>query len=580
MRDFFIILLIVFGFYSPKVIANQEGEAYLEFLLKKCNEYDGINNDSLQHYSKLLTKKGKMHKNVFYEMKGVSFEARTLILTSNNLEGGVQLFEEGIEKSEKLGEYESLFELRNDLAVCYGYTGDVEKEIELILLNIELAEEHNMVSKAAIAYFNLGSIWYNQENLERAEECLANAIDLMLEEEETGEPHYLKGYTLMALGTVYSQKLDYLKGIGYYKEAQLVFNERNQFNEGIRLEMLIGETYVWDNQLDSAEFYVLSGLSKMDQIDDPIVEVAGYNTAGEIFKGIGQLTKALESYRMSLQISTDHQLMQQKEFALKSMGEVHQMMGKMDSALYYTKEYINIHDSIFTSEKQEIIEGLQIKYETEKKEGELYQAKLRLVKDQVIIKAVRSKIHKAILVGTLLFIASTIAIFLIVLIKRAEGRIMKEKVKVSRIKTEYLNGKAKLLEQKIKNLREEIIRKNEAVDDLSQELDEVLRDQDKKLIELSNMKILTDEDWKRFKFSFIEIFPRFLDFKPFRKKLFTTAEIRLLMLSKITLENKEIANCLGISEGGVRTTKHRIVKKSKELLGVNSFEKLIEELPG
>jgi DNA-binding NarL/FixJ family response regulator len=94
--------------------------------------------------------------------------------------------------------------------------------------------------------------------------------------------------------------------------------------------------------------------------------------------------------------------------------------------------------------------------------------------------------------------------------------------------------------------------------------------------ELSQMKILTEDDWRKFKKLFSEVYPEFLSNATLRSFSLSTAELRLLMLLKINLTTKEIASSLGVSDGAIRTTKYRILKKTKEA-GIDDIQTLLDE---
>jgi len=87
--------------------------------------------------------------------------------------------------------------------------------------------------------------------------------------------------------------------------------------------------------------------------------------------------------------------------------------------------------------------------------------------------------------------------------------------------------------------------------------------------ELRSATILTAEDWSYFKQHFATIYP---DFEPVLKQRFaqlTESELRYLMLSKLQLSHKEMAQVLGISSDGVRVTWNRVRKKMSGALDQN-----------
>jgi DNA-binding CsgD family transcriptional regulator len=90
------------------------------------------------------------------------------------------------------------------------------------------------------------------------------------------------------------------------------------------------------------------------------------------------------------------------------------------------------------------------------------------------------------------------------------------------------------------------------------------------IVFLKEFNLTQKEQWNGFKNSFIKIYPAFE--KNITDKIGTVsgAELRLMMLHKMGLSNKEIAQTLLISPDGVKKAKYRLYKK----IGINSAEEL------
>ncbi len=78
---------------------------------------------------------------------------------------------------------------------------------------------------------------------------------------------------------------------------------------------------------------------------------------------------------------------------------------------------------------------------------------------------------------------------------------------------------------------------------------------------LTNSTILTDEDWLRFRQLFEKAYPGFIEEKKFQIPKITPAELRYLVLKKLNLSTKEMANMLGVSPNAVRKTRARLQNK-------------------
>ncbi len=87
---------------------------------------------------------------------------------------------------------------------------------------------------------------------------------------------------------------------------------------------------------------------------------------------------------------------------------------------------------------------------------------------------------------------------------------------------------------------------------------------------LRNFNLAYKEQWIGFKESFLKVYPMFEKNLTDKIGALSQAELRLLMLHKLSLSNQEIAKMLLISPESVRTGKYRLYKK----FGISSNEEL------
>jgi DNA-binding CsgD family transcriptional regulator len=78
---------------------------------------------------------------------------------------------------------------------------------------------------------------------------------------------------------------------------------------------------------------------------------------------------------------------------------------------------------------------------------------------------------------------------------------------------------------------------------------------------LSDATLLTNDDWEEFKEKFSIVYPGFFDLLAVKYPVLTASDIRLLALSKLDIDTKQMGMMLGISAESVRKSKYRIRKK-------------------
>jgi DNA-binding CsgD family transcriptional regulator len=125
--------------------------------------------------------------------------------------------------------------------------------------------------------------------------------------------------------------------------------------------------------------------------------------------------------------------------------------------------------------------------------------------------------------------------------------------------------------------------KNDIIESFRTELDNMQRRTDplyqyraSQLEDMMNAHIMTDKAWHEFKMLFEKVHPSFFVLLDARFPDITEADVRLLALIRLKLNNREMAGMLGITVEGVKKAKQRLRKKTG-LHEEDSLETLIAE---
>lgn len=123
-----------------------------------------------------------------------------------------------------------------------------------------------------------------------------------------------------------------------------------------------------------------------------------------------------------------------------------------------------------------------------------------------------------------------------------------------------LDSAQKDLEVYIRYFRE----KSELADNLRLEITAVsaIDARSQHLHDLLQRTILTEADWLQFRVLFEKVYPDFIRDQKTEFPELTQAEMRYLVLEKLRLGTREMANMLGVSDGTIRQTRSRLRKKT------------------
>jgi tetratricopeptide (TPR) repeat protein len=308
-----------------------------------------------------------------------------------------------------------------------------------------------------------------------------------------------KGLTLGNMGNAYFKLGDDDKALPLLEEDFKTSLRMNEFNSAMNASLSLAAIYLKKGLHDKAEYHMRFASEHVNHSDD--------RSMLTYFENLGDLRKIADDFKSALAFR--------------------------DSAAFYLKR-------VQASEEKDILQRARLELEIEKHANEMKTLEA-LRKRQILLRN-----------GMILLVVLSGAIIL------------------SMIQRRYLRRKRQL-EQARKELMmftDMIREKNEMLDDFSHEI-EILRASDQHiqderfhhLADLMNSHILTEDDWKQFRELFDKVYPGF--FPRLKEKMpdLSSAETRLLALTKLQLAPREMASMLGISYDSILKSRQRLRKK-------------------
>ena len=242
--------------------------------------------------------------------------------------------------------------------------------------------------------------------------------------------------------------------------------------------------------------------------------------------------------------------------------------GDFKNALEHNERYHHINDSLNSVESKSQQDELLIKYESELKDGKIQILNLEKENEK------QSKyVFISIFLGILLITAFLIAY--LILRHRTNKQLYNEQIKLNEANKIIADNEIASLKQTLEFNRKELndytqhlVERNNLIEELENKLNEIQfaeeklsLERDKQVAELWRLKILTDEDWEKFKSHIENVYPGLTSKIKHTYGDITIAELRLFLMQKLKMETREIASLLGISASSVTKTKYRLKKK-------------------
>ncbi|GHC60831.1 tetratricopeptide repeat protein [Ulvibacter litoralis] len=457
----------------------------------------------------------------------------------------------------KLSEADSL----NKIAVKHWINGDYQKSLKFINVAYSKVENENDSKVLAKILNTHGLIQWRLGNNEDAMNSYIQARKIA----KKTNFYRLLGLTHTNQSLILKEQKEYESAFSHNNLAIKIFKLHHEYRDlAIALN---NQGQIFKNQKinDSAKSYYLEALKNYSKVDYKDGEAATYYNLSDIYHREGKRKLALKAIEQSLSISRmiDRKLLIRDSY--KKLSEIYDTFTLKDSALKYYKLYEKEHSNILLTQQSKVLAEYQAKMGSKVKNLQIENLK----KEQ---KLANNKYW---------FIAFT-SLFTLLFFSFFVYQHFKKLRDNKKTLLTQLNNSKKILnikEQELKTYILDLSKKNEIIDLLQREMYALIpeKDTEKEVSHLLEQKILTDEDWNKFKIKFKNIYPWFFSRIQQHTIALTEGEIRFLVLLHLQLKSKEMAKTLGVSPQSVRVSKMRLKKKLRNngYENVESFLKRI-----
>lgn len=376
-----------------------------------------------------------------------------------------------------------------------------------------------------------------------------------LQHQQSGKAEELKKmFTLNTLALAYHRQTIYDSALHYYQKALESANKINRKDWDGIIKGNTGQVYYLRKRYDTA-------IQLLEYDYHTSLEHGYYDNAANSLQwsarahaAKGDQGKALDKIREAFALikrMPDQGYLQNIYFGAI---DIYKMNGMYDSALHFSALYQELHDSI---EKKINLSSIELSKVRMNEMGNLYNIrKLQLEK-----KSQKNQRNFAI-AG--IIILSMLGIMLInrQRQKHNQKQALLEQEK-KHIELEIASAQAQL-----SMFTQSIQEKSNLIERLEQQMSENQSSalQQEMLNELSEITILTDEDWDKFKKLFEKIYPMLFERLKAKAPDITMAEQRMAALTRLRLTARQMAAIQGISADSVHKSRQRL----RQRFGINT----------
>ena len=207
----------------------------------------------------------------------------------------------------------------------------------------------------------------------------------------------------------YEQLHDYKNAETYYLQAKNISNKAN-FNTGVSIAQgSLGNLYSRMGEFNKAIRYLTETLKYSIENNQTSNIAAGYYSLALSHGGLGNYDLAIDYNQKAISIYEDQNNLRLLKEAYLNHSKFYEKINQFESSIKFLKMHYAATDSLFSQEKVKVIEELQTKYETEKKEVEIAS-----LSQKATIQALEiQQKNQAIVIGLVVLLFGSVIIYFI-----------------------------------------------------------------------------------------------------------------------------------------------------------------------
>jgi signal transduction histidine kinase/Flp pilus assembly protein TadD len=418
-------------------IDDKEGLIQLYHNLAIFYRNQGSNEKGLNYYKKAF--QTAKEANLKEEAGTYSYILGNLYVELNNYEKAIELFLKSVDYARKQEDSLQVATINNRIGNVYKSISSYDKALEYYLNSLKIRKEKNDKEGMAISYNSIGIIHERLKNYDKAKEYYNKTLDLY---KDLGMKDEM-AIVYNNLGIIYDDTNKKDTALKYYQKS---YNIDKKANDTIGMSSSlnnIGLLYheIKDNE-KALEF--LNRSLRFSELKKDVYSIANTrNNIADVLIEIGEFSKAADKIQKALKSAKEIKARDIERESYELFSKLYEATGNYKKSLNYYKKQSQLHDTIFSREKQNKISEIQIKYETAQKEKEI----------QLLKKLHRLEIKRQKNFANFTIALVALLVVLIILIY-SRFNLKKKNAKILEAKNKQLEQANEKLQRSKENLRE------------------------------------------------------------------------------------------------------------------------------
>lgn len=500
----------------------------------------------------------------------------SLEYSKTNLDSSRVFATQALELAEKLEYTYGQLKANNLIGRSYALQNNIPQALRYYNTALTIARSQNNPARIAAMAVAIGAIYTQNADWDKANEYLTIAREAF---EKAGMPY--PNSLCINMGYYHSARKQYIEAIAWYKKA--VENEEKKPAPTPDLAQLygnIGGEMIRTAQLDEALSYLYKALAintAMGNEKSIAFNLSGIgaayatayvnrNTLPDSMQDGSKLLAKAEHYLLqALQLNNRLGIQDNKVDIYNWLSVVAEKKQDYKNAYLYYVAYERLKDSIAGVDVQKEIAHAEAEFRVQKTTDSLQYAAALMDREVSVHKLQRNGA-----IALVLMAGITGVLF-----------VNRQKLK-HRSKLMAAENKRALAEEMARKQLEDFARsmqeKNKLIEEFTSEIKKyrpatpASATEESYVDTLKQSVLLTDAQWSEFQVLFDKVHPGYISRVRERFGDITAAEMRFILLTKLGLSSRDMANMLGVTPDAVRVSKYRLLKKIQLPDGTNPEE--------
>jgi len=376
------------------------------------------------------------------------------------------------------------------------------------------------------------------------------------------------------MAAVYVRRSDYTTALPYFQQALAMNRPLNDARNEASLSNNIGICLMELGQYQQANEHFLRALALRKEQDDARGQAQVLNNLGKNQVNFGRFTEARDHFKQALSIGQRIGSGESMVISLESLSLVHDTLGEHEAALDAHRAFKTLNDSLYNADSRLTIARLEEEFRRDK-EREMFQVE-GARKDA---ENARQRIWNLALGGALFFLALTTYLV---------TKVLRQRVRTSRLEHEKLRLEREKLETEQVALQENLaakdreltanalflLKRNELIGHIAERLlkaKPTFRQENQQVIQeiVRDLQASHDEhNWKEFEAHFTRVHSTFYKALQERFPELTPNERKLCAFLRLNMSTKDISAITQQTVNSITVARSRLRKK----LGIEGDE--------